>query len=55
VHWCKANWDVAFFKDAGRVGVGVIVRDHNTRVLATRSFTKRGVLEPIAFSVFLTL
>lgn len=46
VEWFKANWDVAFQKDAGRMGVGVIVRDHNGKVRAARSFTKRGVLKP---------
>ena len=37
---------MAFLKDAGRAGVGVIVRDHIGQVLAARSFTKKGVLEP---------
>jgi hypothetical protein len=46
MEWCKVNWDVAFKKDVQRVGVGIIVRDHDCSVLATRSFTKKGVLEP---------
>jgi hypothetical protein len=40
--WCKANWDVALQKNAELVGIGVIVQDHNGRMVATRSFTKRG-------------
>jgi hypothetical protein len=47
IGWCKANWDVAFNKELQRVGVGVIVRDNNGRVLAAKSFTKRGVLKPL--------
>jgi glycerol dehydrogenase-like iron-containing ADH family enzyme len=43
--WCKANWDVALQKNAKLVGIGVIVQDHNGRMVAARSFTKRGVLE----------
>jgi hypothetical protein len=27
VRWYKANWDAAFDKHTGRVGVGVVVRD----------------------------
>ena len=45
VEWCKVNWDVAFQQDIGRLGVGVIVQDHNGRVLAASSFTKRGVMD----------
>lgn len=46
LEWCKVNWDVAFKTEVQRVGVGILVRDHNGRVLAARSFTKRGVMEP---------
>jgi ribonuclease HI len=37
---------VAFLKDVGRAGVGVTVGDHIGQVLAARSSTKKGVLEP---------
>lgn len=53
VKWCappagclKANWDVAIDREAGRVGMGVVVRDCEGRVKAAKSLTKLGNIDP---------
>jgi hypothetical protein len=32
--WLKVNWDIALDKSNGRIGVGVIVRNHVREVIA---------------------
>ncbi|XP_059460184.1 uncharacterized protein LOC132189464 [Corylus avellana] len=46
--WLKVNCDAALDVRNGRIGVGVLVRDHEGRVMAARSVTKSGFLEPTA-------
>jgi hypothetical protein len=43
----KINWDAAVDKDHGRIGFGIIVRDHEGLVLAARSFTRALMVEPV--------
>lgn len=43
----KINWDVAVDKGHGRIGVGIIVRDHEGFVLAAHSTTKNILVEPV--------
>ncbi|XP_059436709.1 uncharacterized protein LOC132169743 [Corylus avellana] len=45
--WCKVNWDVGFAKSSDIMGLGIIVRDSRSNVLATRSLTRKVLLEPI--------
>ena len=35
-------------KEEGRIGLGAVIRDHNGNLLAARSVTKIGIIEPIA-------
>jgi hypothetical protein len=44
--WLKTNWDVATSKENGRVGMGVVIRDWNGKLVAARSITKQGLMEP---------
>jgi ribonuclease HI len=44
----KVNWDAAVDTVNGRLGIGIIVRNHNGLVIAARSRTKMGCLEPVA-------
>jgi ribonuclease HI len=46
--WHKVNWDAALGKQQGRMGSGVVVRDHLGRVVAARSVTRQGDFEPAA-------
>jgi ribonuclease HI len=46
IGWYKANWDAAFAKDTGILGVGIIVRNCRGDVVAAKSFTHMGRLEP---------
>jgi ribonuclease HI len=53
--WYKANWDFAFNNSAGRMGVGVIVRDEKGEVAVAWSKSCLGSLEPTtgeAFALF---
>lgn len=42
----KANWDAGLDRKKGRMGLGVIIRDHLGRVWASKSQTRRGFLDP---------
>jgi ribonuclease HI len=42
----KVNWDAGIDRKKGRVGLGVIIRDHLGRVWASKSQTRRGFLDP---------
>ena len=42
------NWDAVLGKQNGRMGSGVVVRDHLGRVVAARSVTRQGGFEPAA-------
>jgi hypothetical protein len=44
----KVNWDAAIDTVNKRLGIGLIVRNHNGLVIAARSQTKMGCLEPVA-------
>jgi hypothetical protein len=44
----KANWYVAIDKTNGRMGLGDIVRDYKGDVIAAKSLTKLGKLEPVS-------
>jgi ribonuclease HI len=46
--WVKANWDAALDSKTGRMGFGVIARDHNGEVKVMRSRLSRGFLSPFA-------
>jgi ribonuclease HI len=46
--WVKANWDAALDGRTGRMGFGVIVRDHNGDVKVMGSRLARGFLSPFA-------
>jgi ribonuclease HI len=43
--WVKANWDVAVDKSSGMVGIGVVIREDQGRVIAAMSKHRRGALE----------
>jgi ribonuclease HI len=42
----KANWDAGFDRKMGRVGLGVVIRDHWGKMWASKSQTKQGFLDP---------
>jgi ribonuclease HI len=44
----KVNWDAAVDSVNGRMGIGIVVRDYEGHVIAARSVTIMGNLEPIA-------
>jgi ribonuclease HI len=46
--WFKANWDAAVGAKSDCVGLGVIIRDHCGNMVAAKSLTRRGLLEPAA-------
>ncbi|KAE8055720.1 hypothetical protein FH972_012542 [Carpinus fangiana] len=46
--WVKTNWDVALDGKTGRMGFGVIVRDHNGDVKVMGSRQSVGFLSPFA-------
>ena len=46
--WVKANWDAALDKRNGRMGFGVIIRDHKGDVKVMDSRWSRGFLSPFA-------
>jgi ribonuclease HI len=52
VHWMaptpgylKANWDAGFDRQNGRLGMGVIIRDQQGKMWASKCQTKEGVLD----------
>jgi ribonuclease HI len=46
--WFKVNWDAAVGKQAGRIGLGTVTRNHRGEMVAARSLTRVGLLEPAA-------
>jgi hypothetical protein len=44
--WFKINWDVAVSKEAGRIGVGVVIRDYCGKLCVAQCFPHRCSLEP---------
>ena len=42
------NWDAAVGKQAGRIGLGAVIRNHRGEMVAARSLTRVGLLEPAA-------
>jgi hypothetical protein len=40
----KVNWDMAVDKNHGHIGIGIVVKDYEGIVLATRSTTKSGAV-----------
>ena len=42
----KVNWDASISKDAGFMGVGVVVRDHASVVIASFCTSKLSNLDP---------
>ncbi|XP_059446658.1 uncharacterized protein LOC132178227 [Corylus avellana] len=53
--WYKINCDAAVDGKNGRMGVGLILIDHDGGVLATGSFTKKGWLDPTTVEVMATI
>ncbi|XP_059436808.1 uncharacterized protein LOC132169875 [Corylus avellana] len=47
----KANCDASVDRINGRLGLGVIIRDHMGTVIAARSITKRGFLDPTSAEI----
>ena len=46
--WFRVNWDAAVGKQTGRTGLGVVIRDHHGELMAARSLTYVGLLDPAA-------
>ena len=46
--WVKANWDAALDSKLGRMGYGVLVRDHIGHVRVARCMNQYGFLSPAA-------
>jgi ribonuclease HI len=46
--WFKANWDAGIDKKNGRVGLGVIIRNHRGAMVASKSHFINGVMDPTA-------
>jgi hypothetical protein len=44
----KANWDASIDNKKGRVGVGVVVRDHLERLWAFKCMVREGFLDPLS-------
>jgi hypothetical protein len=42
----KINWDAGMDQKRGRVGLGVVIRDHQGRMWASKSRTVRGFMDP---------
>jgi ribonuclease HI len=43
--YLKANWDAGFDRQNGRLGMGVIIRDQQGKMWASKCQTKEGVLD----------
>ena len=44
----KVNWDASIDSKRGRMGVGVIVRDHLRRMWASKCIVREGFLDPMS-------
>ncbi|KAE8076401.1 hypothetical protein FH972_015056 [Carpinus fangiana] len=42
----KINWDEVINKNGGRMGVGIVVRDHNGVVVGAMCVTKSHIINP---------
>ncbi|XP_059451001.1 uncharacterized protein LOC132181785 [Corylus avellana] len=52
--WLKANWDATVGRKNGRLGVGIVIRDHRGEMCATKSWTQSGLLDPTAMEAMAT-
>ncbi|XP_059446669.1 uncharacterized protein LOC132178236 [Corylus avellana] len=43
--WVKANWDAGVNQRTGRVGLGVVIRDHHGKMWVARSLTRLGFMD----------
>ena len=46
--WAKVNMDATIDKGSGRIGLGIILRDHGCNFLAAKSAMRRGLWDPAA-------
>jgi hypothetical protein len=46
IGWVLVNWDAAIKKEKGWVGIGVLIRDHNGKMILAKSTTWKGYLGP---------
>ncbi|XP_059446504.1 uncharacterized protein LOC132178058 [Corylus avellana] len=46
--WFKANWDARVNRRKGCVGIGVVIRDHQGKMWASKCQTRPGLLDPLA-------
>jgi ribonuclease HI len=44
--WFKANWDAGIDKQNGRVGFGVVIRNHCGAMVASKSHFRTGFIDP---------
>jgi ribonuclease HI len=42
----KVNWDAAVDKEGNRIGLGIVVRDHNGQVVAMQCSTRQFICDP---------
>jgi hypothetical protein len=49
----KVNWDVAIDSPNRRIGIDIIVRDHEGCVIVARSTTNFVIVEPVTAEVWL--
>jgi hypothetical protein len=42
----KVNWDAAINRDGGKIGVGIVARDHGGRVIAATCCITSALLDP---------
>ncbi|XP_059461784.1 uncharacterized protein LOC132190750 [Corylus avellana] len=46
--WFKANWDAAIGKQSGWVGLAAVIRDSQGNMVAAKTVTRKGLIEPVA-------
>ncbi|XP_042939343.1 uncharacterized protein LOC122274364 [Carya illinoinensis] len=46
-NWVKINWDAAVNVDQGRIGIGLVARDHEGSILATKKLSVPSLAEPV--------
>jgi ribonuclease HI len=44
--WVKVNCDASLNKSLCRVGLGIVIRDHDGRVLSAKCISKEGAVDP---------
>ncbi|KAF5475772.1 hypothetical protein F2P56_007542 [Juglans regia] len=47
----KINWDAAIFEVKGRIGLGIVVRDHGGNIVATKKINQSGFNDPLLAEV----